>query len=152
LPLQPTETCDHGILQAGGLLGVAEAIAVAAAILERQRIRWRQIGIQSLKRSRIRQQPQPFLTVDAVMMATALADAGIGQQILAIHHQGASRTFAPEPIPVLRLLGLVAAGHRQGFAAISKPVEQRHCEERGLGKRVGIDRGRFACAGRSGPH
>ena len=137
LPLQPTQTGHHGIFQACGLLGIPQTIGITAAILEGQRIQRGQVGVEGFKGSGIHQEPEPLLTVDAVVMSTALAHAGIGQQILAVHHQAAAGTFAPEPIPLIRLLHLIAAGNGEVFAAVSKPVEQGHGRRSETGREVG---------------
>jgi hypothetical protein len=89
---------NHGIAQAGALLAVPDAIGVAAAVLERQWIGGCQLGIHGLKAARIGNQSDPLLAIDAVVVATALANTGVGQQILAVNHQAALGTLAPQAV------------------------------------------------------
>ena len=120
----PAEAGYDGIPQAGALLAVANAIGVAAAVLEPQRVGGGQLGIHGFKAARIGNQPDALLTVDAMVVPTTLADTGIGEQILAVDHQATLGTFAPEAVVLGELLGV--SRHWNSLAAIGEPVEQRH--------------------------
>ena len=124
----------HRILEAAGLLGVADAVGVAAAILEAERIGGGELQVEGLEAAGIGDQGNAGGGINAVVVAAVAAHARIGDQVLAIHHQGAFGAFAPEAVV---LTGLLAGAHQRGvLAAIGKPVEQRHGASR---KRQWVD-------------
>ena len=84
--LQAAEPGDHRIPEAGALLAIPQAIGIGAAIFEGERIGWGQIGIMGFEAPLIGDQADSLLAVDPLVIATALANVGIGHQILPVDH------------------------------------------------------------------
>jgi hypothetical protein len=103
-----------------------QAIGVAAPILEGQGIDGGHLNVHGLETALIGQQADALGTVNAVVVAAGLANAGMGNQVLAIDHLPAFGAFAPEAIALVTFGSLVRPHRRSVLAAISEPVKQRH--------------------------
>ena len=119
----PEPLCRVGLLLGLGMtaiIGFQQGEAVGRALL-----------FHHLLAAGVGDQGDALLTVNPVVVAAALADAGIGHQIFAIHHQAAFGALAPEPIALFHVLGDPHGGGI--FLAIREPVEKRHAISRRRG-------------------
>ena len=122
--LHSTQPGDDSIAEACSGLGLTQAVGVGAAVLETERISGFQSLVYGFKTAFIGNHGDALSAVDPMVMTAVAADAGIGQQIFAVHHLAAFGTFAPETVALFGLLGNL--DNRLFLAAISEPVEQRH--------------------------
>jgi len=122
--LNPAEATHHTILQPGRCLAFPQAIGISAPILELQGIHGSEIRIEFLKAAWIGDHLDAFTTVDAVVIAAARTDTGIGLEILEVDNLAAFRALVPEAVTLILFLTHLA--DKLTLPAISEPVEQRH--------------------------
>ena len=120
--LHPTKPCDDGVVQPRSRLAFAQPVGIGTPVFEQQRIGGNQFFVERLKTSRIGNHRDALLTVNAVVVPTVGANAGVGLEILHVDHLATLRTFAPKPIPLVGLL--IHLADELTFAAIRKPVEE----------------------------